>query len=83
MPVQSNLNISAWRKYEPIFVEHDKTLVDQLEFGFTMGIDPSVHIDIPVTNHPSARQNYTVIDEFLIKPSQNQCNSRPLQIKPL
>ena len=67
MPVQSDLNISAWRKYEPIIAQKDKTLVDQLQCGFTMGIDRSVHVDVPVTNHPSAREHYKVIDEFLIK----------------
>ena len=82
IPVQSALNISAWRKYEPIIVEKDETLVDQLECGFTMGIDRNVHIDVPVTNHPSAREHYKVIDDFLIKHHENNSILGPYRTNP-
>ena len=42
-------------------------MIPQLEFGFSMAIDFSHDIQVPVTNHPSARQEYSVIDEFIIK----------------
>ena len=73
-PVQSNLNIDAWKKYASIIDPVDPTLIPQLEFGFSMAIDFSHDIQVPVTNHPSARHEPAVIDEFIIK----HCNSGAL-----
>ena len=83
MPVESKLNVKAWRKYENLISEIDQTLVDQIEFGFTMGIDHDANIDIPVTNHPSARENYKVIDEFIIKHHSSNAILGPYHVNPL
>mgnify|MGYP001553745559 FL=1 len=41
--------------------------MDQLDFGFHMGIDHNFEFCVPVTNHLSARNNYSAIDDFIIK----------------
>ena len=66
-PAMTNLNIHEWKKYDYIIHELDPTLIDQLEYGFCMGIDPDSHISIPPTNHRSAIENFHVIDEFIYK----------------
>ena len=80
--VQSDLNVNAWRKYEKLISEIDETLVDQIQYGFTMGIDHQAHIDIPVTNHPSAREHYKIIDDFLIKHHQSNAILGPYHVNP-
>ena len=82
VPVQSGLNVKAWRKYEKLISEIDETLVDHIEYGFTMGIDHQANIDIPVTNHPSARENYSVIDQFIIKHHSDKSILGPYKVNP-
>lgn len=67
IPVQSELKIQNWYTYKQIIDKIDPTLLVQLECGFTMGIDTSIEINIPVTNHLSARKEYSVIDDFVVK----------------
>ena len=67
VPVTSHLNVENWKKYANIVNDLDETLIAQIEYGFHMGIDHSFPFSIPVTNHLSARQDYQVIDEFIIK----------------
>ena len=81
-PVQSNLNIDAWKKYAPIIDPVDPTLIPQLEFGFSMAIDFSHDIQVPVTNHPSAREEFAVIDDFIIKHCQSGALLGPFQKNP-
>ena len=80
---ESNLNIQAWRKYEHIIREKDSTLVDQLAYGFTMGIDHNADINIPLTNHLSARNEPQVIDEFLTKHYKQKSMLGPYSTNPL
>ena len=65
--VDSHLNVDTWRHYEPIINEVDPTLVDQIDCGFYMGINHDFDFSIPVTNHLSARTQFSAIDDFLIK----------------
>ena len=46
-------------------------MVDQLDYGFHMGINHDFDFQIPVTNHLSARQNFNAIDEFVVKHYQD------------
>ena len=89
VPVQSDLNIEHWKEFAPIVDKIDQTLIAQLECGFTMGIDYHADIEIPVTNHLSARQDYQVIDEFVMKHYQTgailgpyERNPFPVAVKP-
>ena len=72
-----------WRYYEPILAKTDPTLVDQLEFGFDMGIQNEESINIPVTNHRSARDEFQVIDEFIIKHHKDGSLLGPYLFNPL
>ena len=82
-PVQSNLNLETWKKYRPIIDEIDTTLVDNLEFGFCMGIDKNQTISIPYTNHKSAIEKFGVIDEFIVKHYQSKSIAGPYVVNPL
>ena len=81
--VQSKLNIPAWRKYENIIRQKDETLVDQLEYGFTMGIDYSANFNVPTTNHLTARKEFEVIDSFIIKHWEQNSLLGPFKSNPL
>ena len=67
VPVDTQLHVNNWKLYSSILNELDETLIPQIEYGFHMGIDHSFGFSIPVTNHPSAREQYQVIDDFIIK----------------
>ena len=67
IPAQSGLKIENWKTFADIINPIDQTLLKQLECGFTMGINSDINIEIPVTNHASARNEYDVIDQFVIK----------------
>ena len=83
VPVKTKLNIDNWKQFGDIVNNMDSTLIDQLECGFTMGIDPEYPIDIPVTNHLSARQEYEVIDDFIIKNCESGALLGPFSVNPL
>lgn len=82
VPVQSDLNIHAWKQYAAIIDPVDPTLIPQLEFGFSMAIDYSHDIQVPVTNHPSAKQEYTVIDDFIVKHYSSGALLGPYKVNP-
>ena len=65
--MNSNLNIDAWREFEHIIRPSDPYLIDNLEFGFCMGIDQSKFVSVPPTNHKTARQEFTEVDNFIVK----------------
>ena len=67
VPVDTQLNVNSWKQYASILNDLDETLLPQIEYGFHMGIDHTFNFSIPVTNHPSARENCAVIDDFIIK----------------
>ena len=56
--------------------------MDQLDFGFHMGIDHKFDFNIPVTNHLSARENYSAIDDFIIKHYQDGSLLGPFERNP-
>ena len=83
VPVQSDINIEGWKKYAEIVNEVDPTLIPQLQYGFSMGINNTDNIDIPVTNHVSARENYKCIDQFIIQHYDSQAILGPYYRNPL
>ena len=54
IPVQSGLNIKAWRHYLSNY--WDQQLCDLLEFGFTLDFDRSCQLDSTKENHASANE---------------------------
>ena len=83
VPCQSTLNISAWRKYEPIISQKDSILVDQLEFGFTICINHDTDINILITNHQSARAEPHGIDKIINKHYNQGSLLGPYKTSPL
>ena len=67
LPAHSHLDISGWEHYSAIVEKMDATLIPQLKYGFTMGINRQSFISIPFTNHKSARVHYQTVDDFIIK----------------
>ena len=81
--VSSGLNIEAWQKYRHVIEPHDPTLLDNIRFGFCMGVDNTHEISIPYTNHKSAIQNYDVIDDFICKHYVTGAIAGPYAVNPL
>ena len=81
--IDSSLNLQAWDRYRPLIDELDDTLVDNLKFGFCMGVDANKEISIPYTNHKSAIEQYEVIDEFVIKHYEAKAIAGPYKVNPL
>ena len=61
----NKLNINVWR--ESLLDYHDAQLVDFLEFGWPLGIDPSIPMKSTLKNHPSSFQFATEMDQFIVK----------------
>ena len=81
--VDSDLNLHNWEKYRDIVDPLDSSLIDSLKFGFCMGIDRDSVISIPYTNHKTAIQEFSVIDDFIIKHHANGAISGPYATNPL
>ena len=61
----TGLNIPAWRKHLADY--HRRDLVDYLEFGFPIGVDPEGHTEPALKNHSSSYMFYSYMDKFCIK----------------
>ena len=61
----------------------DDTLIDQLKYGFCMGINSDHEISIPYTNHKSAIQNFDIVDDFIITHYQSGAIAGPYKFNPL
>ena len=81
--MQSDLNMEGWESVRHIIDPIDATLVDQLNYGFTMGIDKDAYISIPFTNHKSSRTHYEVVNEFVIKHYRTGAINGPYAVNPL
>ena len=55
IPVDTNLNVPAWRKY--LCNYFDQQLVDLIEYGFPLDFDRTRKLESTLQNHASAR-NY-------------------------
>ena len=83
LPVDTHLNVSAWQSFREVIDPLDETLVDQIVYGFTMGINREHHISIPFTNHRSARVNYSDVDSFVMKHCATGAILGPYDCNPL
>ena len=63
IPVQSGLNIRAWRSRLSNY--WDQQLCDLLEFGFPLDFDRNCHLISAESNHASAVQNSQHISQFI------------------
>ena len=61
----TSLNIPTWRE---LLVDYPKKeIVDFLEFGFPIGVDPDGSTEPTLKNHSSSYMYYTYLDKFCIK----------------
>lgn len=81
--VDTNMNIQEWEKYRYIVDPIDETLIDNIKYGFCMGIDRECTVSVPYTNHKSAINEYTVIDDFIIKHHKSGAIAGPYYTNPL
>ena len=63
--VHTNLKIPTWRDLLADY--HRKELVDFLEFGFPIGVDPNGSTEPSLKNHSSSYMYYSHLDKFIIK----------------
>ena len=61
----TKLNIPAWKHHLADY--HLKDLVQYLEYGFPIGVDPDGHTEPCLKNHSSSYMFYTYLDKFCLK----------------
>ena len=81
IPVQSGLNIKAWRAYLSNY--WDQQLCDLLEFGFPLDFDRSCNLNSTETNHTSAMQNPQHISHFIQEELDYNAMLGPFDSKPI
>ena len=81
LPLAHNgLNIKYWR--ENLADYHDSELCDFLEFGWPLGIDPSVPLNSTLRNHPSSVQFPDFVDKFIKKQIYSNALVGPCIVNP-
>ena len=66
IPLEHNgLNIEVWKN--KLVNYGDKELIQFLEFGWPLGLDPSVELASSLRNHPSGLQFADPVDKFITK----------------
>ena len=83
VPVESNLNFSAWEKYGHIITPGDPYLLDQLVWGFPTGVENPEKLSVPCTNHRTARENPAIVEEYILKHTQTKAVYGPFSHNPL
>ena len=63
IPVVTNLNVPAWRKY--LCNYFDQQLVNLIQYGFPLDFDRTRKLESTLQNHASARNYPTHVDEYL------------------
>ena len=76
----SNLNMSYWR--EMLIDYHDTDLCEFLEFGWPLGLDPSMPLTSTLKNHPSSVQFSNYMDNFITKQINAAALSGPCVVNP-
>ena len=61
----TSLNIPSWKEHLSEYYRKD--LVDYLEFGFPIGVDPDGQTEPTLKNHSSSYMFYTHMDKFCLK----------------
>ncbi|KAI8486041.1 hypothetical protein Bbelb_361410 [Branchiostoma belcheri] len=83
IPVTSSLNIPAWRAALDTYP--DSRLVDFLEFGFPINIQPDLYsqpLNLSFSNHRSALDHPDHVDEFFTTELSHDAISGPYPAKP-
>ena len=81
IPMQSGLNIKAWRHYLSNY--WDQQLCDLLEFGFPLDFDRIYQLHSIEENHTSVNENMDYISKFLHEEMQYQAILGPFDSKPI
>ena len=81
--VDTKLNMDEWDQYSDIICDMDSTLLDNMRYGFCMGINRDCTVSIPYTNHKTAITEYQVIDDFVIKHCATGAIAGPYFTNPL
>ena len=81
IPVQSGLNIKAWRAYLSKY--WDQQLCDLLEFGFPLDFDRNCNLNSTEMNHFSAMQNPQHISQFIQEKLAYNAMLGPFDSKPI
>ena len=78
--MHTSLNIPVWRQYLADYFRKD--LVEYLEFGFPIGVDPEGHTEPCLKNHSSSYMFFSYLDKFCIKEIINGGLSGPFSSVP-
>ena len=81
IPVQSGLNIKAWRAHLSNY--WDQQLCDLLEFGFPLDFDRNCTLNSTEVNHTSAIQNSQHISQFIQEETDHNAMLGPFESKPI
>ena len=81
IPVQSGLNIKAWRAHLSNY--WDQQLCDLLEFGFPLDFDRNCTRNSTEVNHTSAIQNSQHISQFIQEEIDHNAMLGPFDSKPI
>ena len=81
IPVQSGLNIKAWRAHLSNY--WDQQLCDLLEFGFPLDFDRNCTLNSTEVNHTSAIQNSQHISQFIQEEIDHNAMLGPFDSKPI
>ena len=76
----SKLDINLWREFLKDY--HDSQLCDFLEFGWPLGLDPSIQLTSTLRNHPSSFQFADYMDKFIVKQVEAAALSGPCILSP-
>ena len=80
IPVETNLNVSSWRKH---LVDYfDQQLPDLIEFGFPLDFDRTRDLQSTLVNHASARLYPDHVDRYIQEEVAFKAMLGPLDIKP-
>ena len=80
IPVETNLNVSSWRKH---LVDYfDQQLPDLIELGFPLDFDRTRDLQSTLVNHASARLYPDHVDRYIQEEVGFKAMLGPLDIKP-
>ena len=80
IPVDTNLNVPAWRKY--LCNYFDQQLVDLIEYGFPLDFDRTRKLVSTLQNHASAKNYPSHVDKYIQEELSHNAILGPLDRKP-
>ena len=79
-PVPHNVNIQAWRQRSHLF--SDPSLIEMLEFSFSIGYTAPIPLAPYSGNHPSATQHPADVSAYISKELQHSAIIGPVNTHP-